>query len=179
MDNERRHRSDVTWLWHAWINKRQDERAKNSQPWESDLYEWKAAFEAMTGYLIHQLRQARTGTLPTVHQQCSHSDPEPIKKPVLTCAMGVDVTACPILQSLYAFGDEQRDSRHMTASPEDIDELAARTCAWHIFTEKFRATEKNGYGFDTSEGYALDTSDRMFWDRVYANLQAPEGEAPE
>ena len=58
---------------------------------------------------------------------------------------------------------------YFTRTPEGAtaDGQAAKVCTWHIFTEKYMRGKEH---LDTSEGYVQDSSDRMFWSRVYANL---------
>lgn len=175
---EYRRRSGLDHAWHVWINERQEQRAPG-EPWERDLYEWKTALYEVER-LPYWLKQARTGTLRTVHQQCSHSAPEGITENRLICALGVDVTACPILQSLYAsFAQEvERDQRMASEkfparfTDDDGDILAARTCAWHIFMASLKGH------VDTSEGYVQDESDRRYWHNVYTSLDGgdPDGD---
>lgn len=176
-DKPHRRLRDMDHLFHVWINQRQDERRNAGESWEHDLYEWKDALQELRR-LPQWLRRARTGMLPTLHQQCSHSAPEPITDNRLTCAPGVDVVACPILKSLYAsFEDQRTDGAPYTGEPhypdltaDDGDEIAARVCTWHIFTEQFRRI-LSGQGFiDTSEGYVQDEGDRMYWRNVYDSL---------
>jgi len=177
-DRPHRRLRDMDHLFHTWINRRQDERSNAGEPWEHDLYEWKAALQELRR-LPHWLRQARTGTLPTVHQQCSHSAPEPIPANRLTCALGADVTECPILRSLYASFEEQRthiaayngEPSYPDLTADDGDEIAARVCTWHIFTEQFRRVVSGRPQIDTSEGYVQDEGDRMFWGNVYDSLR--------
>ena len=172
-----RKRSAIDYLWHTWINKRQDERRAAGESHEHDLYEWKAALQEI-GRLPHWLRQARTGTLPTIHQQCSHSEPEPIQGNRLVCALGEDVTRCPILVSLYAhwIGEIARtgpdgSQPYGHASMDDCDDVAAKVCTWHIFTE----TMRRPFAIDTSEGYVQDEGDRMYWRTVYEHLSMASG----
>lgn len=166
-------------VFHTWINRRQDERRRAGEPWEPDLYEWMHAEREMRRLPIW-LERARTKTLPTVHQQCSHSAAEPIEGNRLICALGQDVTACPILASLYAsFASDLAREREMhrergfplRLNEADADLLAARVCCWHIFMEKQRNP-----GIDTSEGYVQDESDRRFWGTVYRHLASDDGE---
>ena len=160
----------VDWIWHTWINERQEQRRKDGQETEHDLYEWKRALVEMMRMPIW-LKRARTGDLPTEHQQCSHSETEPISENRLICALGVNVLECPILTSLRARFDTVRAERefYRNVTDGDVDQVAAWTCAWHIFTEH----QKNP-GIDTSEGYVQDESDRRFWKRVYDNLTAED-----
>jgi hypothetical protein len=159
------------------MNRRQEQRGwKNT---EHDLYEWKNAVQEMER-LPHWLKQARTGTLPTVHQQCSHSAPEAIEENRLVCALGNDVTKCPLLASLYATFAEQQEVYQRLADerdqepglqPDDADIAAARTCAWHIFMEKLKYPH-----LDTSGGYVQDEGDRRFWATTYRYLSMSDDE---
>jgi hypothetical protein len=176
-DKPHRRLRDMDHLFHVWINQRQDERRNAGESWEHDLYEWKDALREMQR-LPHWLRQARTGTLPTIHTQCSHSEPEPITANRLRCALGVDVTECPILRSLYASFEAERthiaaysgEPSYPNLTADDGDEIAARVCTWHIFTEQMRLSFEERAQIDTSEGYVQDEGDRMFWRNVYDNL---------
>lgn len=160
------------------MNERQDERRAHGDDWEIDLYEWKRAIEEMRRLPLW-LKRAQEGTLPTDHQQCSRSATEAIDTNRLICALGVDVTACPILASLYASFAQQMDRDQRTANerfPATLDAdgayvLAARVCTWHIFMAKAR-----GSGIDTSEGYVQDESDRRYWSNVYSSLAAADSE---
>lgn len=163
-DYERRDATDSVFHW--WINQRQEQRREAGEPWEHDLYEWKSALREIDR-LPYWLKGAREGTLSMTHQQCSHSAPETLPENRVVCALGCDVTECPILQSVYASVAEAKEryagfERYATVDP---DEIAARVCCWHIFTEKL----KHPY-IDTSEGYVQDESDRRFWDKVYSHL---------
>lgn len=160
---------------HIWINKRQEERRQSKGPWEADLYEWMHAEREMRRLPVW-LKRARSGALPTAHQQCSHSAPEAIEENHLVCALGQDVTTCPILASLYTSFEQdlareealhQRNGMAKRLHPDDADVLAARVCCWHIFMEKQRHPH-----IDTSEGYVQDESDRRFWGNVYRSLGA-------
>lgn len=177
-DRPYRRLRDMDHLFHVWINARQDARRDEGESWEHDLYEWKAALQELRR-LPGWLRRARTGTLPTIHVQCSHSEPEKIANNRLTCALGVDVTACPILTSLYASFEAQRthvaayngEPSYPDLTADDGDEIAARVCTWHIFTEQMRRTLSGQAQIDTSEGYVQDEGDRMYWSNVYDSLR--------
>lgn len=166
---------------HQWINRRQGERRKASEPWESTLYEWKD-MEAERRRLPLVIRRAFEGTLPVVHQQCSRTEPETIAENHLICALGQDVTTCPMLLSLRdtftekEAGERRFQERHPHYTPgltdESIYQAAATVCTWHIFTSVFQIAPNRPESrrVDTSEGYVQDTSDRMFWASVYRNL---------
>lgn len=169
---------DLDHLFHVWINQRQDERRQTGQTWEHDLYEWKSALGELRRLPLW-LRRARTGTLPTMHQQCSRQAPEPIAANRLLCALGEDVTACPILASFYAAFEAERtrimpfngEPSYPELTADDGDEVAAQICVWHIFTTQLRQYDARDWSaFDTSEGYAQDEGDRMYWRNVYDSL---------
>src|SRR5208283_1645740 len=54
------------------------------------MYAFKSAMQFMP-YAAQQIKQAKTGTLRTIHQQCSRCTPELIEKNVLKCWLGQDV----------------------------------------------------------------------------------------
>lgn len=157
---------DVDQLWHVWINKRQQERNDHTK-WEHSLYEFKNMLQFLT-YGANQIQAAFEGTLPQTHQQCSHQPIEqlPVLN-VLKCSReGVDVTKCPILQSLTKVFDESGDGLPRTT----LYELMAKTCAWHIYTGAIGAPEGHHWAYDTSMGYLLDETDRIFWNRIHENM---------
>jgi len=167
--------SSIDHLFHVWINNRQRERGQQGLPWEHSLYEWKSMLVELQR-LPGWLKKARTDALPTTHQQCSLSEPETIERNVLLCALGQDVTACPILTSLYAaFEDIEPYYQGKGITVDDADPLAAKVCTWHIFTTKLL---EQPY-LDTSEGYVQDESDRRFWGTVYAHMAASDPEDEE
>ena len=173
-------------IWHVWINKRQDsERQTNLQhQHEHSLYEFKSMLEFLD-YGHRVIQDAFEGTLPTIHKQCSHSPELPIVNNVLKCALGEEVVTCPILLQLQGTFKEQvervypfnGEKPYGDLPPESVYSLMAKTCAWHIYRESCNVTEGWG-GVDTSEGWLMDTSDRMFWDTVYSHMAAgdPEGD---
>lgn len=168
---------------HQWINARQEARRKAGEPWESTLYEWKD-MEAERRRLPLVLRRAFEGTLPTVHRQCSRTEPEPIAENRLVCALGQEVTTCPMLMSLREkfterLADEQRwHERNPHYTPDLTDESVyqamATVCTWHIYTSVFQIAPNRPESrrIDTSEGYAQDESDRRFWKTTYDHLSA-------
>ena len=171
---------------HQWINRRQDERRKNGEPQESTLYEWKD-MEAERERLPGWLQRAFEGNLPTIHQQCSRQPPEPIAENHLICALGQDVTTCPMLLSLRETFDEQRvDERRwheknprftLDLTDESVYQAMATVCTWHIYTSVFQVPPKRESRLiDTSEGYVQDESDRRFWRNTYDSLQAGIGD---
>ncbi len=176
--DEHKHRNSVEHVFHVWMNQRQDERREERLPWESDLYEWQGAMREMERLPIW-LRRARMGELPTIHQQCSHSQPETIEHNVLRCALGRDVTECVLLKSLYAlFTEYSKKPWYSDLTLEDADRMGARVCCWHIFRAVFGITGERKNAIDTSEGYVQDESDRRFWATVYDHLagEDPDGE---
>jgi hypothetical protein len=98
----------------------------------------------------------RTGKLPAVHRQCSHSKPEQIPDNHLTCCLNVACRTCPFLAIIDT----------VEATPEERDEMKAWTCATHIQREAAAGPNH----IDTSEGYIKTTSDQMYWERVYNSL---------
>lgn len=163
MNKEQR---DADHLWHVWINKRQTERDKD-QPWEHSLYEFKNMLEFLT-YGASQIAEAFEGRLPQTHRQCSHQPVEHLKVlNTLKCSRdGIDVTKCPILLSLAATFEERKEKLPKAV----LYDLMAKTCAWHIYQKAVGIEEGHRFGIDTSMGYLLDETDRMFWDRVHTNL---------
>lgn len=174
-------------IWHVWINKRQDaERKANPEhKHEHSLYEFKSMLEFLS-YGKNVIRDAFENKLPTIHKQCSQSPEIPIVSNILKCARGEVVTTCPILLHLKATFDEavnrvlpfSGEKAYGDLTPEAVYDLMAKTCAWHIYKESVNATDEWG-GIDTSEGWVMDTSDRMFWDTVYSHMAGddPDTEA--
>lgn len=159
---------------HVWINRRQDERGRG-QEWEGSLYAWKD-MEAERERFPRILKAAFERTLPTVYQYCSQTDPEPIFENRLVCALGQEVTTCPILLSLRATFAEQREQRRRIEERQVNDQSGltddsayqamATVCTWHIFTTTF-AVRLGHPQHDLSEGWAKDESDRRFWAKTY------------
>jgi hypothetical protein len=100
----------------------------------------------------------REKSLPNTHVQCHSCGPtgEPIPDNHLTCCKGVKCSECP---ALLAIEKMQR------VTPEQIDQAKAWTCAAHIVSTG---------GDVMGEGYLLHVGDRMYWDRVHANLADQE-----
>lgn len=159
---------DADHIWHVWINKRQQEHGKE-QPWEHSLYEFKSMLQFL-GYGAKQIQEAFEGKLPQAHQQCSHQPVEqlPVLN-VLKCSReGVDVTQCSILKSL---ADVFEDQTKVMSQPRTVlYELMAKTCAWHIYAKAVGIPEGHHFAIDTSMGYLLDETDRIFWDRVHTSM---------
>lgn len=133
--------------WHVALN-----RHNQSGKHKGWMYEGKLAW-AEVPLITRLFAMERAGGLPQIHKQCSHSEPEQIIDNHLTCCFGVKCRECPELLALNSIAD---------ATPEQIDEAKAWTCAGHIL--------KHQDELDTSEGWILRVDDRMFWDRVYENM---------
>lgn len=104
-------------------------------------------------------QKERTGDMPQIHRQCSHSKPEPIIDNHLTCCLGIKCSDCKYLKGL----------EKAELAPEQIDEAKAWTCVTHIL--------QNG-GDVAGEGFVLTVDDRMYWDNVYQSLAGNQGEEP-
>lgn len=166
--------ADLDHIWHVWINKRQSLRGKD-EPWEHSLYEFKSMLHFLT-YGAKQIQSAFEGKLPQTHQQCSHQPVEqlPVLN-VLKCSReSMDVTRCPILSQLAdVFGNQNAINQNhglKVLPKESLYDLMAKTCAWHIYTGAINMQEGHHFSIDTSMGYLLDETDRIFWDRVHSNM---------
>ena len=167
MSNDRERR-DILHQMHCNVNLRQQElRGENPSEWEHWLYEAIYLSGTLKG-VAHRFKKLREGTLPTAMRYCSHSPVEALPPQKLTCALGKDVSECPILKDI--FGNIE------TASQETLDELKASVCVAHIFRE----TVQPGCPADTSEGYMMDESDKAYWAKTYAymSMENPD-EAPQ
>lgn len=123
------------------------------------MYEAKSlAEEAMRLPLLFE--RERKGELAGSHQQCSHSEPEPIPDNHLRCCLGTECRKCPHLLAL----------EHEDLTGEQLDLAKSWTCISHIL----HTCGGGEFYVDTSEGMILTTGDRMYWDRVYANLAAAQ-----
>jgi len=173
-------------IWHVWINKRQDERRKGGLGWEHSLYEFKSLLQFLT-YGHKQIEDAFTGNLPKAHKQCSHSPVVPVLDNKLYCCLGKEVTTCPILISLKDAVTAERDrvapydgSRpYADVDDQQLYRLMAKTCAWHIYHDACSIPDGHHFTCDTSEGYLIDKTDRMFWDRVYESMSASDPDTDE
>lgn len=123
----------MSYAWHWWVNQWQDDRHKSGAPRQGSLYGFKAMLDTLH-YLGRSIGRAFEGKLATAHQHCSHSEPEAIESNRLVCALGKDVTECPILLSLKqsiehtgrrAYGKEELPDA-------DMYQLMGYTCAWHL-----------------------------------------------
>jgi hypothetical protein len=163
-------------IWHVWINRYSGELPK--EEWPHSLYEFKSMLNFLE-YGHRLIQKAFDGELPKTHQQCSHQLPVPIINNVLKCAIGTSVIKCPILLSLRDTWQKQMEvvTPFNNKKPygdlpiELLYQTMSKTCAWHMYTTAVGAAK--GYywgGIDTSEGYLMDESDRMFWSRVYESM---------
>jgi hypothetical protein len=119
------------------------------------MYEAKRAFQE-SERLPKLFALERKGELPYIHQQCSMSAPENVVDNHLSCCLGEECRKCEHLLAL-----DKAD-----LPPELIDQAKAWTCVSHILHECGRGM------IDTSEGYILTVSDRMYWNNVYDSLMA-------
>jgi len=115
------------------------------------MYEAKTAADEVPR-LATLFKMERENALPKVHKQCSLSPPEPVSGNHLTCCLGKKCSECPHLKAL--------DKADM--DNEQVDLWKAWTCMAHILMSG---------GDVAGEGYVLRTDDRIYWDRVYSNLQ--------
>jgi hypothetical protein len=179
--------ADLDHIWHVWINKRQQERGKD-EPWEHSLYEFKNMLQFLT-YGAKQIKDAFDGKLPQTHQQCSHQPVEQLKVlNVLKCSReGIDVTQCPILLSLRDSFQAEADrvypfngnKAYPDLNPDAMYDLMAKTCAWHIYAMAVGVPEGYRFAIDTSMGYLMDETDRIFWGRVHSSMAMTDDEGEE
>lgn len=135
--------------WHSAINRHSNGMA-GSKDWPHFMYEAKTLADEVPRMAL-LFKMERENALPKMHKQCSHSEAQAVPDNHLKCCLGVVCRECPHLLSL----------EKAKATPEQIDQFKAWTCAAHIV----------GKGGDVSgEGYILTIDDRMYWDRVYSNL---------
>lgn len=140
--------------WHAAINRFNERNREQGLPFNHTMYRAKDLADEVPR-LTMLFKAERTDTLAKVHQPCSCCAPRPIAKNELTCCLGIKCAACPMLHAL-------EKTEH--ATPDQIDQIKAWTCAAHIL-------EQSGAGHvDTSEGFILTTDDRMYWNGVYESL---------
>ena len=103
----------------------------------------------------------RSGDLPKLHRQCSHSEVEKVVDNHLTCCLGVECRKCPELLALESMSP---------AGKPDIDYAKSWTCVGHILHESGKQL------LDTSEGFILTTDDRIYWDCVYDSMAGYDSE---
>ena len=163
--------SKVDHVFHVWINSEADrfreKKADAIDPHERGLYNFRSALQ-MLDWLGKQITKERLGKLTMLHQQCSHCNPEPLKENYLQCWLGKKLVECPILLRLReTFAVEKKRQYYADITDEQIDEVAAMVCVWHMLmgTDAF---------VDWNEGAIQDVSDRMFWRNVYDNLMGGE-----
>lgn len=137
--------------WHVAINKHNHPLEVKDWKDRKWMYDAKQIADEQPRLVI-LFKMERDGTLPTAHQQCSRSEPEPVVDNHLTCCLGVKCKECPVLLSLEA----------MAAAPEEIDVAKSWTCVAHILTQDQM--------IDTSEGYIMTEDDKMYWQNVYSSL---------
>ena len=102
--------------------------------------------------LVLLFKREREGRNPSVHQQCSRSQPVPVVDNHLSCCLGVKCRECPELLAI---------EKMEKSTPEEIDTAKAWTCAAHIVSEG---------GDPAGERYLMTVDDRMFWE---TSLVAP------
>lgn len=145
--------SEVSREWHSAVNACASER--HGDDWPRFMYDGKTCADELPRMVI-LFRLEREAKLTKTHQQCSHCEPEPVKDNHLTCCLGTECRKCPFLLAL-----ETADLK-----PEQIDQAKAWTCAAHILSKG---------GDVAGEGYLLTVDDRMYWDRLHANLASAYG----
>ena len=168
--DEGRDKREADHLWHVWMNRRNFDR-KADAPHEHSLYEFKSMLDFLEyGHL--RIQEAFEGKLTKIHKQCSRTEPVEINDNVLKCACeGVDVTKCHILTDVKRTFEDNKS--HYDVPVEMLYRTMAKTCAWHTYKVSCGIEEK-GFRIDTSEGYLLDESDRMFWSNVYESMRGEE-----
>jgi hypothetical protein len=134
--------------WHVALNR--FNTARTFQMW---MYDAKHMADEIPRIAM-RFMQERTGQLPKIHRQCSHSESQPIQDNHLTCCLGNVCRECPFLLAL-----EQAD-----VTPEQLDLMKAWTCASHIIQEKAK------HMIDDSEGFILDEGDKMFWQQFITSM---------
>ena len=162
------HTGQVDHVWHVWINQEASRPPTATRlpdwidPSGKNLYGFKSMLGLME-YLPKRIGDERRKALPTVHQQCSHSVPEPLADNHLQCWLGQKLGECPILKRLDGtFAEFRAKPYYREITDEQVDGVKAATCAWHLYT--------SGQFVDWNEGAVQDSSDRKFWGRVYDNL---------
>lgn len=137
--------------WHSALNRYVEDKGLHRDSFPHIMYEAKRLSDEVPRMAM-LFKMEREGKLPKIHRQCSHSLPEKVEDNHLTCCLGVECRACPMLLAL----------EKAELIEDDIDLAKAWTCGTHILAE--------GNRLDTSEGYILTTDDRMYWDNVYDSL---------
>ena len=152
-----REERDTFYNWHVAINRATEDLGYDKSRF---MYDAKDIAEEWDR-LPYWFGLERTGKLPVVHRQCSHSGEQEIVDNHLTCCLGVETRKCEFLAML---------DKAEGVSGEDMDKIKARTCIAHAMTVK---ANNNGH-LDTSEGIIMHEGDRMFWDNVYRNMAAKD-----
>lgn len=155
---------DMNIAWHRAINEYHTQNKLHGEGWKYWMYDAKHLADEV-GRIAIWFMYERTGQLPTIHKQCSHSEAEAIPNNHLSCALGVNCKECPFLLAL-----EKAET-----IPEKLDEIKAWTCATHIIHEK--AIHPNS--FDDSEGYIKHEGDKMYWSNVFESLSQAVPDFPD
>ena len=169
-------------IYHVFLNAEQ--QGKPLGEFDHSAYLWKDAYSFMQ-YGHKRIQQAFEGGLPVLHQQCSHSPVEKVEGNRLLCCLGPQVDTCPILLRLKATFEEHWNRPPVESSgydtgkyyregvtAEDMYKTMAKVCAHHVYEESKKTF------IDASEGFHLDSTDRIFWERTYASM-AQSDDAPE
>jgi hypothetical protein len=136
--------------WHVALNRFNEVRRESGEEFLHWIYTAKSARAEMPR-LANLFKLEREMALPKIHQQCSMSEPEPIRDNHLSCCLGVKCAECPFLAMIETaqLSDEQKD------------EAKAWTCVTHIISEG---------GDQCGEGFVLTVDDRMYWNNVHQSL---------
>lgn len=160
-DRERRERRrELTHSWHGAINQfiHPPEAKHDHEHWKKNrsMYWAKTAFGEVER-LPMLFEMERTGKLAKTHKACAHCGPPPqeVQDNHLTCCLGVECRACPMLVAL--------DS--VDCTDEERDQIKAWTCIAHILSSG---------GDVANEGFILTTDDRMYWDSVHQSLASAD-----
>lgn len=140
----------MTHEWHVAINRHNSGKI-GTPAWKRWMYNAKVMADEVPRMAL-MFGKERRGELTKTHKQCSMTPTVPVENNYLKCCLGVKCSECPELLAL---------DKIERVTPEEIDRAKSWTCAAHIASEG---------GDPMNEGYVLDVSDRMFWDRVYENL---------
>jgi hypothetical protein len=182
---------------HVWLNQWVHEHPVNpggplpceKPPMTDTLYAWKDLLHFLRNGR-YRLQQAFEDALPQWHQQCSVSPVEPVPAHNrLRCILGQEVTTCPILtyftahwqaytQQRIRSGPHEGELIHGDLQPGDLYQTMTEICAWHMFTAVYEA-KKTGRFLDYTEGWMLDMTDRMFWERICDSLMGNSAEEEE
>lgn len=140
---------DFQHRWHVVINRYTN--GKIGADWPHFMYEAKSAADEVLR-LPMLFAMERKGELAARHHQCSRDhEGQAVPDNHLTCCLGVECRACPMLAAFD--GPELSD--------EERDRAKAWTCVGHILSEG---------GDPAREGYILTTDDQMYYQNLYRNL---------